>query len=159
MVDGRNMQYLKDLFGYNAIFADQIIKSLKTIDREKFIETKVSAWGSMRNLVVHLIEAEDFWINKIIQGKDFQSYDFDDYTDIESIEELWKEVDGDIILYLNELTPEDLKTERRVKWDKEYVYPLEKIFQHLYTHTVHTRGQIVAGILELGGEIPYVDII
>jgi uncharacterized damage-inducible protein DinB len=36
---------------------------------------------------------------------------------------------------------------------------LERIFQHLYTHTVHTRGQIVAAIRTLGGDVPCVDII
>ncbi len=153
------MQYLKELFSYNVKFADEVIQSLKGIDQEKFIEQNVSAWGSLRNLVMHLIEAEDFWINKVIQNKEFHPYDFDDYYDLDMIEKRWKEIDGDIILFLNDLTSEKLKTERRVKWDKEYVFPLERILQHLYTHTVHTRGQIVAGIRTLGGEVPCVDII
>src|SRR5512142_1177692 len=144
------MQYLKDLFGYNIKFADEVIRALKKIDREQFIDAKLSSWGSLRNLVMHLIEAEDFWINKVIQNKDFHPYDFDDYTDLDLIEKRWKEIDGDIILFLNDLTPEKLNTERTVKWDKEYVFPLERILQHLYTHTVHTRGQIVSGIRALG---------
>jgi uncharacterized damage-inducible protein DinB len=153
------MQYLKDLFGYNARFADEVIKSLRTIDRARFIEEKVSAWGSLRNLVLHLIEAEDYWINKVVQGKEFKQYDFDDYFDIDAIEEKWKEIDGDIILFLEGITAEDLKKDRQVKWDKEYSYKLERILQHIYTHTAQTRGQIVAAIRALGGKVPYVDII
>ena len=153
------MQYLKDLFGYNARFADEVIKSLRTIDRARFIEEKVSAWGSLRNLVMHLIEAEDYWINKVVQGKEFKQYDFDDYFDIDAIEEKWKEVDGDIILFLEGITTEDLKKDRQVKWDKEYSYKLERILQHIYNHTAQTRGQIVVAIRALGGKVPYVDII
>jgi len=153
------MQYLKELFAYNAKFADEIIKSLQTIDNDIFIEEKVSAWGSLRNLVIRLIEAEDYWINKIIQGKDFSQYDFDDFSDLAVIEKRWKDIDADILLFLESLRPEDLKGEKTVKWDKEYSYPLDRILMHLYTHTVHTRGQIVAGISALGGKIPYVDII
>ncbi len=153
------MQYLKDLFGYNAGFTGEVIKSLKKIDNDMFTKTKISAWGSLRNLVMHLIEAEDFWINKTIQGRDFHPYDFDDFTDIDTIEKRWIKIDQDIISFVNNLAPEELKTERKVKWDREYSFPLEKILQHLYTHTVHTRGQIVAGIRALGGDVPYVDIL
>jgi uncharacterized damage-inducible protein DinB len=153
------MQYLKELFGYNVKFTGEVIKSLKKIDNDMFTKTKVSAWGSLRNLVMHLVEAEDFWINKTIQGREFSPYDFDDFTDIATIEKRWVKIDQDIISFVNNLGPEELKTERKVKWDREYTFPLEKILQHLYTHTVHTRGQIVAGIRALGGEVPYVDII
>jgi uncharacterized damage-inducible protein DinB len=153
------MQYLKDLFGYNVQFTDEVIKSLRSVDRNRFIDEKVSAWGSLRNLMVHVIEAEDYWINKVIQGKEFAEYEFDDFADVDSIEKRWKEVDADILLFLETLAPEDLRRERRVKWDKEYSFPLEKILQHIYTHTVHHRGQIVAGIRTLGGKVPYVDIL
>jgi uncharacterized damage-inducible protein DinB len=153
------MQYLKELFAYNAKFADEVIKSLENIEPDKFLEQKVSSWGSLRNLVMHLIEAEDYWINKIVQGKPFAQYDFDEYGDLVSIEKRWKEVDADILLFLDTLTPEKLKQTYKVSWDKEYSYPLERILMHLYTHTVHTRGQIVAGIKAVGGKPPYVHII
>ena len=153
------MEYLKELFGYNARFADEIIKSLRTVELSKFIDEKVSAWGSLRNLVMHLIETEDYWVNKIIQDKEFDEYEFDDFSDIDSIEKRWKEIDGDILLFLENLQPEELKREYKVKWDREYSYPLERILQHVYTHTVYTRGQIVVWIRKLGGKVPYVDII
>jgi uncharacterized damage-inducible protein DinB len=153
------MQYLKELFGYNAKFRDDIIKSLRTLDQQAFVTTKVSSWGSLRNLVMHLIEAEDYWVNQVIEDNGFTPYNFEDFSDIDNIETRWKKVDGDVIAYLDKLTPTEFKTERTVKWDKEYNYPLERIFQHLYTHTVHTRGQIVAGIRTLGGDVPCVDII
>ena len=153
------MQYLKELFSYNARFADEIIKSLRTIDPARLINEKVSAWGSLRDQVMHLVEAEAYWINKIIQNKPFNQYDFNDFPDVDAIEKKWKEIDSEILSYLNQLSPSELKHEFKVQWDKEYSYPLERILQHLYTHTVHTRGQIVANIRRLGGEVPYVDII
>jgi uncharacterized damage-inducible protein DinB len=153
------MQYLKELFAYNIKFADEVIRSLETIDSNKFVEQKVCSWGSLRNLVMHLIEAEDYWINKIVQGKPFTQYDFDDFNDLAAIEKRWKDINADILLFLETLTPEDLKSVRKVTWDKEYAYPLERILMHIYTHTVHTRGQIVAGIRLLDGKLPYVHII
>ena len=153
------MTYLGELFGYNAKFADEVIKSLKTVERAKYIDQKICAWGSLRNLVVHLIEAEDFWINKVVKGGEFNRYEYDDYNDYEAVEEKWQEIEADILLFVEGLKEEDLKQEKTVKWDKEYIYPLERMLQHLYTHTVHHRGQIVAGISALGGKTPYVDII
>ncbi|OGC94701.1 MAG: hypothetical protein A2W25_15915 [candidate division Zixibacteria bacterium RBG_16_53_22] len=153
------MEYLRQLFEYNAKFADEIIESLGTIDKSRFTVEKVSAWGSLRNLVMHLVEAEDYWINKIVQGKPFTQYDFNDFGDIDAIRDKWREVDHEILRFVGSLNVADLKREHTVKWDKEYTFPLEKILQHLYTHTVHTRGQVVAGIRALGGRAPYVDII
>jgi uncharacterized damage-inducible protein DinB len=153
------MQYLKVLFAYNAKFAEDIIMAMRTLDQKRFVEEKVSSWGSLRNLVMHLIEVEDYWINKVITSGDFQPYDFEKFTDLNSIEKRWKKIDTDIIRFLENLTPAELNTERAVKWDKEYSYPLERILQHLYTHTVHTRGQVVAGIRALSGDVPCVDII
>jgi len=153
------MEYLRHLFEYNARFADVIIDSLGTIDKSRFTDEKVSAWGSLRNLVMHLIEAEDYWINKIVQGKPFTPYDFNEYGDIESIRDKWREVDREISRFVGALNAAELKKDYTVKWDKKYTFPLEKILQHLYTHTVHTRGQVVAGIRALDGKIPYVDII
>ncbi len=153
------MQYLRVLFGYNAKFADDIIKAMRTLDQKRFIEEKVSSWGSLRNLVMHLIEVEDYWINKVITSGEFQPYNFENFTDLDTIEKQWKQIDADIIRFLENLTPEELNTERAVQWDKEYSYPLERILHHLYTHTAHTRGQVVAGIRILGGDVPSVDII
>jgi uncharacterized damage-inducible protein DinB len=153
------MQYLEDLFGYNAKFSIEITKSLRTIDHDKFINENVSAWGSLRNLTMHIIEVEDYWINKIIQNKPFEQYDFDNYIQIDVIEAKWIEMDREIDLFVSSLAPETLQREIKVEWDKEYVFPLEKVLQHLYTHTVHTRGQIVAAIRTLGGKVPFVDII
>jgi uncharacterized damage-inducible protein DinB len=153
------MQYLKVLFTYNAKFAEDIIKAMRTLDQKRFIEEKVSSWGSLRNLVMHLIEVEDYWINKVITLGDFQPYDFENFDDLDKIEKRWKKIDTDITRFLDKLTLAELNTERTVKWDKKYSYPLERILQHLYTHTVHTRGQVVAGIRALGGDVPCVDII
>ena len=103
------MQYLKELFGYNVKFADEIIKALRKIDQERFIGEKISAWGPLRNLVMHLIEVEDYWINKVIQNKEFRPYDFEDYTDIETIEKRSKEIDGEIILFPGRFNSGDAK--------------------------------------------------
>ena len=153
------MQYLKEMFSYNARFADEVIKSLETIEIDRFVDEKICSWGSLRNLVMHLIEGEDYWINKVILAKPFTQYDFDEYSELSVIEKRWKEIDADILLFIETLTSEKLQQARKVSWDKEYDYPLDRILLHLYTHTVHTRGQIVAGIRALGGKIPYVHII
>jgi uncharacterized damage-inducible protein DinB len=54
------MDYLIRLFEYNAKFAECVLESLSTVEPARFVDEKVSAWGSLRNLVVHLIDAEDY---------------------------------------------------------------------------------------------------
>jgi uncharacterized damage-inducible protein DinB len=125
----------------------------------RLTDEKVSAWGSLRNLVMHLIEAEDYWINKIVQGKPFVPYDHDDFGDFDAIRDKWHAVDREVLRFVGSLNESDRERVITVRWDKEYSFPLERVLLHLYTHTVHHRGQIVAAISALGGKVPYVDII
>ncbi len=153
------MQYLVDLFGHNAMAAQKVMKSLKTVDEQKFLSEKVCGTGSLRDLIVHIFGVEDYWINGVILKQDFKRFKREDFTGRDEIEKSWRQTQDDIRRLLEGLTPEMLAEQRTVKWDKEYSFPVEKILQHLYTHTVHHRGQAVAAIRLLGGETPEVDII
>ena len=153
------MQYLVDLFRYNDAAAAKVMKAMRTVDEQKFLNEKVSGIGSLRDLIVHIIGVEDYWINGVVRKQDFERYKPEDFTGGTGIEEAWMKITGDIRMLLDSLTLEMLTEQRTVKWDKEYSFSVEKILQHLYTHTVHHRGQAVAAIRLLGGEVPEVDII
>lgn len=153
------MQYLVDLFGYNATAAEKVIRSLKTVDEQKFLNEKVSGIGSLRDLVVHIFGTEDYWVNGVIRKQEFERHKPQDFINFARIEKAWAKTTNDIRVLLDSLTPEMLAEQTTVTWDKEYSFSVEKILQHLYTHTVHHRGQAVASIRLLGGEPPEVDII
>lgn len=153
------MQYLMDLFGYNAGAAEKVMKSLKTVDEKQFRNERVSGTGSLRDLIVHIFVTEDYWVNCIIRGEDSKRYKAENFNDFAGVEEAWNKTQDDIRHLLDGLSPEMLAEQRTVEWDREYGFSVEKILQHLYTHTVHHRGQAVAAIRLLGGEVPEVDII
>jgi uncharacterized damage-inducible protein DinB len=153
------MQYLSDLFRYNATAARKVTKSLKTVDERRFLSERVCGIGSLRDLLVHIVGVEDYWINGVIRKQDFKRYKPEDFTGRDEIEKAWMKTMDDIRTLVGGLTPEMLGEQRTVKWDREYSFPVEKVLQHLYTHTVHHRGQAVAAIRLLGGEAPEVDII
>lgn len=153
------MQYLKELFNHNAEVAEKIMEAMRTVDRRKFIEHKIAGKGSLRDIIVHIFGAEDFWINGVIGKKVYAHHKGENFDDYDQIEKAWRKCIGDTRHLLERLTPEILDEERKVKWDREYSFPVEKILQHVYTHSVHHCGQAVAGIRLLGGEAPQVDII
>jgi len=153
------MQYLKDLFKHNAEVAEKIMKAMRTVDKRKFIEEKISGKGSLRDVVVHIFGAEDHWINGIIGKKEYAHHRGENFIDYEEIEKAWRKAHDDIRRLLEKLTPEKLAETRTIKWDKEYRFPVEKILQHVYTHSIHHSGQAVAGIRLLGGQAPDVDMI
>lgn len=153
------MQYIKDLFGHNFKTSDKIMTAIRTVDKGKFIEEKISGKGSLRDVVVHIFGAEDFWINGVILKKVYAHYKSHNFTELDQIEAAWRNTRDDIEGLLGQLTPDKLSESRTVKWEKEYNFTTEKILQHVYTHTVHHVGQVVAGIRILGGDAPQVDII
>jgi uncharacterized damage-inducible protein DinB len=152
------VQYLKAMYEYNFKFAEETLRALRTVPEKKFLTEKISGWGSLRDTTLHLISTEDYWLNKVIKGKSFEKYRLEDYPDIDSLERKWREIMEEFRGFVNTLTPATLRQIRTVVWDKEYTLVMETILQHVYTHTVHHRGQIVAGIRLTGGQPPYVDV-
>ena len=153
------MPYLPVLFDYNAKFAEETLKALRTVPHEKFLTEKISGHGSLRDTMVHIIQTEDYWLHKVICGEQFTRYNVADFANIDSLEKQWRRVHEEYRQLLASLTADALQEKRKVTWDKEYEFALETVLQHVYTHTVHHRGQVIAGIRLLGGEPPYVDII
>jgi uncharacterized damage-inducible protein DinB len=153
------MEYKRQLFEYDANFSREVIKALGTVDKTRLNNERISAWGSPRNLAVRLIEAEDYWINMIVQGKTVSQYAFEDYTEFDTIADKWHETDTGILRFLDSPGAADPKREVRVKRDMEYAFPLEQVLLHFYTHMDHHRGRIVAGMKAHGGRVPCVDII
>ncbi|MCP4632586.1 MAG: DUF664 domain-containing protein [candidate division Zixibacteria bacterium] len=148
-----------ELYEHNQRLKKIALDSLKTIDWDKARTENVCGLGSIGNLISHTMEAADWWLTSVLKGEPFNDYIYEDFTDIESFREKWDDVDNRFISYIGSLKKENLDEERKVKWDKEFTFKVKDILIHVYTHTVHHRGQIVMAIRNLGGKPEETDIL
>ncbi|MBD3234910.1 MAG: DUF664 domain-containing protein [candidate division Zixibacteria bacterium] len=150
----------RTLYTYNLKFVPTVIDSLKQVDWDRIVNERVCGWGSVRNLIVHTVGAEEFWFSKVLQGGQHETLTEASFNSAEELGKRWEEVIGKSIDYIDTLSKEDLSENRNVRWETgELTCRVEEILIHVYTHTVHHRGQMVMAIRQMGGEPSEIDIL
>lgn len=122
-----------------------LLSYCRTISENDFLNQNSSfgRGGSIRNLLVHIVNTYEFWIAKHALHKNivFSEYgskkNVDDVvTSFDTIDSLMNEFTD---LYDNSVT--DIEYE--INGEKNAVKPL-KLFSHVITHEFHHKGQILS---------------
>ena len=106
--------------------------------------------GSIRNVLVHVANCYQSWINHRILRQPFTSFQFQDYNNIKDIEYLFSLVDEFMEHYFDFLNNnEGINIEFIKDGIKQSGTPF-KIFSHVVTHEFHHKGQILSMSRQLG---------
>lgn len=146
---------------YNYHFAEnlKIWEHVALLSFEQFMQPVDYSHGSVRDQIVHLIEAEDLWLSEL-QGVDpsepLLSTDFDD-RDI--IRRHWDNVEKNIRTYLAELQDGMLffKPIKEPEEDKDLI--VWQVLLHVANHATDHRAQLLRVLHDLGVETKSQDYI
>lgn len=150
-------QFFLELAYMNAWANTRLRQTIKNLSFEVLeSRTRNAPFGSLGNLVIHIFNAIDAWLNRI-EGKN-QSYirtlgDFENWSEVLAT---WESADQRFIQFINELP--DSETFKRIISYKSYKgidfqTPLDEILMHVSLHGFHHRAQI-ALILRIEGQQP-----
>jgi uncharacterized damage-inducible protein DinB len=123
-----------------------LLEYCKTISGQDLLTENKSfgRGGSIRNLLVHIVNVYEFWIAKNALNKEIV---FTDYQSIQSISEiisLFEKVD----IFMNEFIEQfRLDETRRIEFElngNRNSSSLLKLFTHVITHEFHHKGQILS---------------
>ena len=121
----------------------------KTISPTDFVNqnTSFGRGGSVRNLLVHIVNTYQFWIAEtaLKQNVDYPKYE--DVPDINSIIELFNEVDAFMETFIASIDDRTIAFELNGKKDTATAL---KLFTHVITHEFHHKGQILSISRHLG---------
>ena len=138
---------IKNLFGYNWYSRRKILKSMAEIPWEKVVESCGASFDCVRDIFVHSLQAEQFWIRRL-SGKDTEGI-FDTplskFSTIDSIQEYADKVEVETNEYLKTLTEEKLQRVFEFKgWDgKSNRNTIEDILMHVIEEEIHHRGELL----------------
>lgn len=144
--------YSKEQYGYVKEARHCLLDYCETIKTEHLIfeNPGFGHGGSIRNVLVHVADCYQVWINHRILKKPFQSFQFKDYNNIEKIENLFSLVDEFMEQYFDLLNNNGNTNIEFVKDGlKQSVTPF-KLFSHVITHEFHHKGQILSMSRQLG---------
>ncbi|MBI3817803.1 MAG: DinB family protein [Planctomycetes bacterium] len=95
---------------------------------------------SIGDLMRHLCDSECYWIERVIQGKEWLRHTRDVWNDPDALLERWKILRRRTLQYLDDLSPARL-TDTKID-HRGNIVTIGWILWHVFEHEAHHRGQI-----------------
>jgi len=149
----------KSLFGYSQELRGRYLEQLATLPWEEVIKSRGASFDSLRNILLHTIDAEDRLVNYIIPGrtKDWVSLDWDDFRDMDSIRKRAREVESKAKDYIAKIDSAEL--ERKVDMPRMGMNSLsvrvEDVIVHAALENIHHFGELIALLWQMDLNPPH----
>jgi uncharacterized damage-inducible protein DinB len=149
----------KELFTYNHTVRQNYIHIFqKTLSWEDMVKNHETGWLSLKDTLLHIMWAEDSWINYSIRGLEDPNrpFPYSDFNSWEAIEDFNTRVISKVDNYLSSLTPESLyKSVSRINKDGIKRNTIVKeVLIHVLTEELHHRGEIIAVLWQMNIQPP-----
>ncbi|BAS28731.1 DinB family protein [Limnochorda pilosa] len=113
---------------------------------------------SIRAILVHMLGAEEFWVEYVLRGQPRTERDPAAFPSPATLEEVWRPVRERTVAYLRGLGEEELARRHPLPWNQAERLTGQEIAWHVVTHEFHHKGQVCTRLAMLGVEVPDLDI-
>ena len=147
------------LYDYNWWARDRQLEACAGLTEEQFRRPLGSSFSSLRDTLVHLVQAECVWLDGW-QGRSPQMLSADDFPTVAVVRERWTEVEGRLRAYLEGLDESAFARPftRTRPTGETWTSPLWQTHLHLLNHQSYHRGQVATLLRQLGAAPPAVDL-
>ena len=146
---------------YNYHFAEnrKVWEHVAALAYEQFKQPVDYSHGSVRDQIVHLIDAEDVWFSELRDAQPSEPLPPADFDDRDTIRAHWDKVEQNIRSYLAELQDDMLfsKPIKEPEEDKDLI--VWQVLLHVTNHATDHRAQLLRVLHDLGVETTYQDYI
>ena len=147
------------LVNHNLVSRDPLLQTLEQLDSEEFLKKTGAGKGSIRDILIHLMNAEKFWIAKLKDTKTEMNKP-ENFQDIQSIRVAWSRVSIDTKEFIKNLVENKLHHVMSVKSGNQTIsFTVVKALLHMTTHETHHRGFLIGLIRQLGLKPPDVNML
>ena len=138
---------IAELFAYNWHCRREFLKSMAGLPWETVTENVGASFDNIRNIFVHSLQAEQFWIRRLTDQstEGIWQTPFSKFASVKDMEEYADEVESETNEYLKSLTDAKLKAVLEfVGWDKKtHRHKVEDILLHVVEEEIHHRGELL----------------
>ncbi|MBN1504373.1 MAG: DinB family protein [Candidatus Eisenbacteria bacterium] len=149
---------IKEMFEHAESSRRRILAVAEKMDGASFVARKPGL-PSVRDLLVHMMDAEDYWMGSVVLGEKHRKYTPEKYSAVEALEADWNGIRERTRRFLSAASAETLRETRAVPGDAGGVIEVETILWHFLTHEIHHRGQVCILMRENGVVPPVVDLL
>ena len=129
------------------------------LSHEQFTQKVDYSHGSVRDQIVHLIDAEDMWFSELRGANPSELIPPADSDDRETIRAHWDSVEQKIRAYLAELQDDMLFSKPIKEPEEDQVLSVWQVLLHVVNHATDHRAQLLRELNDLGLKTEYQDYI
>ena len=147
-----NANDLQRLYNYGYWANEQLLAVVSELTPEQFTRTVAESYGSVRNTLVHMLNAELGWLDSFGRHERSAALKVDDFPNVESLRDVWGNVEAWVRAFVVTLKDEDLDRPVAFKSSRGEAQSvsLGELLQHAANHGMHYRGQVALLLRELG---------
>ncbi|MHA2352571.1 MAG: DinB family protein [Candidatus Thorarchaeota archaeon] len=147
------------LINHNSVSREPLFHTLEQLDSGEFLKNTEAGKGSVRDILVHLMNAEKYWTAKLRDTK-VEMSKAEDFQDVRSIRDAWSKVSVETEEFIKSLGEDQLHHVGSVKSGNQTIsFTVAKALLHMTTHETHHRGFLIGLIRQLGLEPPDVNML
>lgn len=146
---------------YNYHFGEnrKVWSHITSLTYEQFTQTVDYSRGSVRDQVIHLIDAEDVWFSELRDTRPSDPLPAATVDDRDTIRAHWDKVEQNMRAYLAELR-DDMLFDKPIKEPEEDQNLIVwQVLLHVTNHATDHRAQLLRVLHDLGVETTYQDYI
>jgi uncharacterized damage-inducible protein DinB len=154
-----NANAFRHFYEYHFAENRKIWDGVTSLSYEQFIQASDYSRGSVRDQIVHLIDAEDMWFSELCGADPSESLPAAPSDDRNTIRAHWDNVEQKMRAYLADLS-DDMLFEKPIKEpeeDKELI--AWQVLLHVANHATDHRAQLLRQLNDLGVKTIYQDYI
>lgn len=155
------IQDFQILFEYNSWANSRTQQAVESMPEEKLYVDLKNSFGSIHGTLVHLVGAEDIWLQRMNGADPGIFMKKENYPTYESVKVKWKEIEEGWQKYLSTVKEEELTRVLTFHTQKGDLVT-QKVWQslqHAVNHSTYHRGQITTLIRQSGGTPVGTDLI
>jgi len=149
---------IQELFEHIEKSRKLVLEAAEKLDRESFLSRR-KGMSSIRDLLVHLMEAEDYWVGSVILGEKRQKFQPDRYDSVTALKANWDRIQERTIRLLLDISEGALSEKTTLQWEEGKTLDVSTVLLHLVAHELPHHGQICLLMREQGHEPPYLDLL
>ncbi len=147
------------LINHNSVCRGPLFQTLEQLESEELLKSTGAGKGSVRDILVHIMNAEKFWI-AFLKESEYQMSKPEDFKDIQSIRDEWSRVSVDTEDFVKNLAEDQLHHVKSVQsGDQMISFTVAKALLHVTSHETHHRGFLIGLIRQKGLEPPDVNML
>jgi uncharacterized damage-inducible protein DinB len=144
------------LFNYSYWARDQILENAAQISAAEYLEPRAYAHGSIRDTLVHTLNAEWVWRRRCQEGvSPSQPLDPQEFATLPVLQQKWQQEEALMLAYLGNLTSVDL--EKTIEYKSLGGEPQQNTLWHILLHVVNhgtEHRSVLASYLTACGRSP-----